>query len=585
MNLLKYLIAFAFFWGISSTTGAAIPPPPVNQNLGIPDTSFSNFGPDLCKACHWASARGDDPLSGAPVKPGYNPDRHHLAVNTEIDGKPEFPPFRDADGDGVNDTVFGCLNCHKILTQGVDIETAILDGVIYFNYRNCLNCHERDVGPLTVHHATDLAQTGFCFKCHGGLVRGIDVDTLEGKKPDPNNVNETIPVVINSYGVSMITPWRSNKPNGDNSQINHAGTKPGNCNFCHNTASGNTDQGGTPEVINLPNGNTFIAPILNNEQNHHNTGFFEDARCAWCHKFDFDQEEIQSDGQAIKICQRCHDIPTLHNIEFDKDGNGITPGEEEPYYGHIGNEKNCWGCHGFTKNKVQNQDGEWVDISNQNVVVSDDNNALMNSVSSALIPTINTLSLQSIPSGEAINITIMGMNMVNSSLIPKYVLNSDGSRALNEQGKEFTEISTIVWSSEVVLTDKNNNAIVIVPDYQDTGKLEFIIPETMTTGVYQVSLKKAGHVSNPIGLTITPAMATKIAITLRSHEGLVILSGINFMETVNGMSYKMVDQNGKEPARTYLWRDDLIVALFEDVPESVTIKTLYDERTFEIHEY
>ncbi|HIE40909.1 MAG TPA: hypothetical protein EYP76_05740, partial [Thiomicrorhabdus sp.] len=175
MKILKHLIAFAFILGMSSMASAAIPPPPVNQNLGIPDTSFSNFSQELCQACHWASAREIDTLSGAPVKPGYNPNRHHLAIGTEIDGIPEYPPFRDSDGDGVTDTHFNCLNCHIVVSQGVDINTAVLNDIVEFNFRNCLNCHARDPGPLTVHHTTELAQTGFCFRCHGGLVRGIDV--------------------------------------------------------------------------------------------------------------------------------------------------------------------------------------------------------------------------------------------------------------------------------------------------------------------------------------------------------------------------------------------------------------------------
>ncbi|MCF6253978.1 MAG: hypothetical protein L3J38_04440, partial [Thiomicrorhabdus sp.] len=402
MKILKHLIAFAFILGMSSMASAAIPPPPVNQNLGIPDTSFSNFSADLCKACHWASARDLEPLSGAPVKEGYNPNRHHLAVGTEIDGKPEFPPFRDSDGDGENDTHFNCLNCHEINVGGFDIASATLLDVITPNYRNCLNCHSRDVGPLTVHHATDLAQTGFCFRCHGGLVRGIDVDTHKGKKPDPDNMGETVPVEIPSYPTSMITPWRSNKPNRDFSIESSAGTNPGNCNFCHNTAEGtggpgagliSGDTGGTMQVVNLPDGSTFEAPILTNAQNHHNTGFFADNRCAWCHEID---GEFQSGSMSIRVCQRCHDRTTLHNIEFDANGDGVTPGEEDPYYGHIGNQKNCWGCHGNNKT-VQDENGDWVDprtnlgvdISNQGLVVVDENNARISSVVTALVPSIN----------------------------------------------------------------------------------------------------------------------------------------------------------------------------------------------------
>ena len=38
------------------TAWAVIPPPPVNQNLGMPDTQFmtlfESVGPDTCRRCH-----------------------------------------------------------------------------------------------------------------------------------------------------------------------------------------------------------------------------------------------------------------------------------------------------------------------------------------------------------------------------------------------------------------------------------------------------------------------------------------------------------------------------------------------------
>ena len=624
MKILKHLIAFAFILGMSSMASAAIPPPPVNQNLGIPDTAFSNFSQELCQACHWASYRDDEPLSGAPVKPGYNPDRHHLAVGTEIDGKPEYPPERDANGDGVTDTHFSCLNCHKILWEGTDVVYGTLMDIIVPNYRNCLNCHKRDVpvdapGPLTVHHATDLAQTGFCFRCHGGLVRGIDVDTNLGKKPDPSNPGDltaTVPVEIPTYAHSIITPWRSGKPNGDDNpdNLSSAGTEPGNCNYCHNTESGfdspgvNGDQGGTPQVVNLPNGDTFIAPVLTNAKNHHNTGFFDDNRCVWCHEID---GEFQNGGQAIRVCQRCHDRTTLHNIEFDAIGDGVTPGGEEAYFGHIGNQKNCWGCHGNNK-KVLNDQGIWVSprdylgVENQGVVIGDEENARLDVVT-ALVPTIDTLSVQSVSTGEEVKITLTGTNIVNSSKANVVVTNDDGTPKIGDDGKGIIETALRTWSSEVVITDKDNNFTVITPEYQDTNKLEFTLPGTLAKGFYQVTLKKDfiasqkpvinedgalvmvdkkdTHTSNPLGLTVTPSINVRQGFVYTPYGGLVVLSGKNFMETVSGFTYKIVDQNGQPPIAVYLWRDDLIIAKFQDIPENVTIEHLFDEKTIPLDQY
>ncbi len=594
MKSLTHLISFFFLLNISSIAIAAIPPPPVNQNLGIPDTSFSNYDQTLCQSCHWASARGVDPINNAPVKQGYNPNRHHLAVNTEIDGNPEFPPNRDANDDGVNDTYFSCLSCHKINWGSTDIAYATLMDIIVPNYRNCLGCHERDAGSLTVHHATELAQTGFCFKCHGGLVRGIDVHTLEGKKPDPNNVNGTIPVRIPTYSPSMITPWRSSKPLGDDNpeKLSIAGIEPGNCNYCHNVdssaesgvingdANGDPDAfgGGVPQIVTLPNGEQFTVPILTNAQNHHNTGFYQDNKCAWCHHID---GEYQTSGQAIRVCQRCHDRATLHNIEFDAVGDGITPGAEEPYYGHIGSNDNCWGCHGFSKEKALNGTG----INNQGVIVTDEESA-RNSINTSLIPTIKTLSVQSVSTGMEMPITITGQSMVNSRLVRRLVKDENGELTYDKNNRLVYEDSVITWASDVVITDKNNNSTVIEADYQNSKNLEFILPATLSAGFYQISLKKGGgQVSNPIGLTVTPSISVKQGFVFTPYGGMVVLFGNNFMETVAGFNYKIVDQNGQPPIAVYLWRDDLIIAKFQNIPESVTIEHIFDEKIIPLDKY
>ena len=612
MNFLKHLIAFAFLLGMSSMATAAIPPPPVNQNLGIPDSSFNNYDQALCQACHWASYRNVDPINGAPVKKGYNPSRHHMALNTPIDGNPEFPPFRDGDGDGSNDAYFTCFNCHIILSPG-DIDTAVLADVVLFNYRNCLNCHKRQTGPLTIHHATDLAQTGFCFKCHGGLVRGIDVDLVEGKRPDPNDVNNTVPVAIPDYPNSMITPWRSGKPNGDDNPalISVANKQPGNCNYCHNSdtegesnvlqGDGGTAAdwatktqaeislqfgGGVPETVTLPNGSTFTVNVLTNAQNHHNTGFFDDQRCVWCHYID---GNFQMGGQAIRACQRCHDRSTLHNIEFDAVGDGITPGQEEPFFGHIGNAANCWGCHGNDKTEVDEfgnafDPRENLVVSNQGIVISDIENA-RNSISRSIIPTIGTLSTQSIRAGEEVQMTITGQSIVNSGL--NRVLATDENGAIIYEGglPTFT-FEPITWSSAVVITDNNDHSFLIEASYQDTNKLEFTLPGTLAPGTYQVSLKKeGGQVSNPIGIIVTPTIRAQESFVYTPIGGLAILTGSNFMESVQGRTYKIVDQNGQAPLAIYLWRDDLVIALFNTVPESVTIENVFDKQTIPLNRY
>jgi len=597
MKILKYfIVAFALALGMSSIAQAAPTPPPVNQNMGIPDSSFEDFDASLCKSCHHAIQEGDTPLSGAPVNAGYNPSRHHLAIGTPIDGKPEFPPFRDGDGDGVNDTTFTCYSCHLIKENVVTGETE-LESVILFNYRNCMNCHERQKGPLTVHHATDRAQQGNCFQCHGGIVRGIDVATGQGKKPHPTNPGETVPVALPDYQPSMITPWRSKKPNGDASQVNHAGTEPGNCNFCHNSSSGNTDDPAN-EPLTLPDGSIINVKVYTNMENHHNTGFFNDNKCAWCHVIEGDMTNgsgFETSAQAIRVCQRCHDRSTLHNIEFDAVGDGVTPGGEEPYFGHIGNANNCWGCHGNDKT-VQNEAGEWVDprtnpeLTNQNLITVDNNDQLRNSVSGALVPIVTTLSPRNVANGSEALMTLTGQSFVNSKLIRQIATNPDGSAVFDENNNVVYEESSHTYTSQVILTDKNNNVTVIEPISQDSTTIEFLFPGNLDVGHYDVSLKKAYQTSNPLGISVLPTIKVDQGFVYTPYGSLVALIGKDFNNpgglSVNGKNgFNLVDQNGNAPTALYLWQDDLIVAYFAEDPVSVTVTNLFGTKVIPLNRY
>ncbi len=557
----KYLIFFNFLF-FGSFVWAALPPPPVNQNIGIPDTSFNFLDVSLCKSCHHASQNNEEPLNGAPVKRGLNANRHHLSIGEPIDGVPEYPPFRDADGDGVNDSTFSCLNCH-LITGNSMTGTVDLTHTIVFNYRNCFNCHKRKEGDTTVHHATEQAQQGNCFQCHGGIVRGIDVETLEGKRPDPDNPGKTLPVRIADYRIGLVTPWPSNKPLEDSSKVSSAGTHPGNCNFCHNTADGLTQ--GTIEPFPLADGSTVSVKIFTNEQNHHNTGFFNEGKCRWCHDLDAVGNVLENTN-ATRVCQRCHDISTLHNIEFDAVGDGIIPFEEAPNFGHIGHNDNCWGCHGFTRDGFE--------LSNQSVAY--------NGATGVIIPLITSLSQNTVTSGEDTLITIKGSGFTNEMTFDKLVTDENGDPAY--------ETMRWSWKSQVVLTDKEGNITAIEPISQDANTLEFLLPGSQPIGFYNISLKKSYQTSNPVGLIITPEIRTYYGFIYSPYGALVVLVGKGFMElghfSANGQNgFNLVDQNGTPPVRLYLWHDNLIVAQFSEYPEKVTVTNLFDEQEIFLGDY
>ncbi len=555
MKILKHLIAFALTLGISSMAAAAVPPPPVNQNIGIPDTVFALQGPAVCNNCH-----GGNAPTGVPVDPTLNEDRHHKKIGEPIDGQPDFPPFRDADGDGVVDTTFTCYNCH-ILDFNPDTGRQELRQ----NFRNCMNCHAWEPGATSVHHKTERAQQGNCFQCHGGIVRGLDVDTLEGKMPDINNPGETVPVRITDYSTSMITPWRSGKPDGDDRIVNSAGTSPGNCNFCHNTADGNsplflnddgTYSGGTPESFTLKDGTTTMINIFTNMENHHGTGFADEGKCFWCHT---PNQLGGSVKDEIKSCQRCHDIDTLHNIEFDAVGDGIQPGQEEAYFGHIGNVANCWGCHGNNKSEAS-----------LTVQSADSDLGSPSSATSAIIPTLSSLSTQSIPNGTDTVITATGTSFANTV------------RVTPRNGEPYDH----TYTSKVMLVDRETESTTIIePTSIDSTTLTFTVPATMPTGSYDVVIQKAFQHTNPLNLVITPSMVTSHSFVYTPYGSLVVLIGTGFTDSMNmygvaGGKTEFVDQNGNPPVRMYLWKDNFIVAHFSEDPESVTVTNIYGEETF-----
>ena len=150
---------------------AVIPPPPVNQYLGITDTTFNAFTETECRECHTATgtAIGEDP------NPNSVADRHHLLVPS---------------GE------YGCIDCHPVLPDSSGISIT----------RDCLQCH-----LATPHHETVDAQARHCSACHGSLVDDFD----DGH-------------YIPTYPVSLVTPDTSYKVLNETTD-----KKWGGCEACH----------------------------------------------------------------------------------------------------------------------------------------------------------------------------------------------------------------------------------------------------------------------------------------------------------------------------------------------------------------
>ncbi len=275
------VMVLSFILMITTSLWADVPAPPVNQIIGINDGVFNDLEEADCRLCH------DD--TGV-VGPTPNVDRHHLLYGSFLpqgecsinrneclsdadcdagicsDTSPESScsadndcpyaglgetcgevcigetvvPNLDADGDGTDDTAYGCLSCHEQSNEA---------GVINFLVeRDCLQCHVQIAGEGSVHHLTPLAQgldspigdpaVGDCTPCHGTLVDDI-------------GDGHTIPY----YAPSMVTP----KPSGgDGLPLNSRGNGAGACDYCHDSG------------VDTVSG----ALVSANEDTHHNTGIF-----------------------------------------------------------------------------------------------------------------------------------------------------------------------------------------------------------------------------------------------------------------------------------------------------------------------
>jgi hypothetical protein len=273
---------------LASASWADVPAPPVNQDIGMDDVLIGGLTEADCRVCH---------ASGLP-------DRHHLLY-----GQPILPgslvPYPDADGDGNDDTIYGCLNCH-------DENFTVV--------RDCAVCHGAGVSP---HHTVQTAQDGDCQACHGDLV-------------DNMGDGHYIP----TYAPSLVTPVLSG---GDGLPLNSRGIGAGACDYCHD------DDGLGPQDT----------VIRTNQVLHHGTGL---GTCAWCHG-----SPTPPDDEKIRTCEGCHGPDSLHNIQADspKTPTGtLVVGGEDAGYGHVGRDagpgdSDCWGCHGFDFPAKAASEGFW----------------------------------------------------------------------------------------------------------------------------------------------------------------------------------------------------------------------------------
>jgi len=567
------LICFVLLACTTITAWAVVPPPPVNQNLGIPDTQFKlefnseepGKGYMTCQRCHkWNRGMAPQP-DGIPALQIRNlADRHHENVGTPIAGGPEQPPNADGNGDGVVDAAdadYTCYNCHNV-TMPVGP-----DGGIEENHRNCFNCHKVFAGPnntgeemgqgwRTVHHDTPKAFNAECGLCHGYLIRSLDTG-----RPAPD------------WQPSYITPWKSGKPLEDPTMTSNAGTHPGNCTFCHNTADVDGDPAGTEDNTSSfswgTDGTDGFGPIriYRNSMNHHSTGVptitpaespkITESACQWCHYMSWPDGFVPFPGETleswnIRGCQRCHDITSLHSIEADVAGDGIVPGAEAPYNGHVGAKENCWGCHGHDQEALRAEGLAMNDYPVQ-----------------ATTPQLTEIGAPNWAQGSSFDLTLLGSGFENAGV--KW----EGGTWVDEY-----------YTPSVQLTDDAGNATVLVPEVggYDKTRIVVTIPGTLAAGQYAAQIKKGNVLSNPIPVTIFPAVNVRPggAVCLSDYRVVIIRgSGFSMYDRSMPSSVTGITGDGADANRVFLWRDGMVAARFNaGCPSEVTVNTVFDSETF-----
>ncbi len=401
------------------------PPPPVPQNLGIYDTSIDFLQTNAtdqtaCRACHQTS--GTNISGGYSNTIGGVPTRHHNLVALAV-----INPLTKAP--------FGCPDCHPS-TPGIG-NGILLD-------RSCTDCHNgtsffadatlgAHVGnfsrPHHVNTTYDDANIGnpvanrTCNFCHGSFVASY-------------NDGHYKPTYDTSF---MITPYATFKITNFSQPDGLGGNKVwGGCQSCHvdnpNALPfpiGENHHNHHKEILGFgldPSGDFFggTTPFQNAS-----TPFVNVANiCSVCHVIDktnstghdntwplfltltnsnptavggvetlTDVAEVRNStiesGDAVEFvsangsitvngtgCEKCHDVKSIHNIQFQYVQNG-PQGK-----GHINNNSDCSGCH-----------DSWLPAAGF--------------VPGALVPYLDDVSPSVIAAGTATTLTITGSNFVN----------------------------------------------------------------------------------------------------------------------------------------------------------------------------
>ena len=520
-------ITILLFFGGAAVSLAAVPPPPVNQTLGLLDTLFNAVTEAQCRACH-SSGLPDrhHVLYGTAIpmgvcntqlftcqddaecqqdtcntQTGFCTQQSSLRCTTNADCQLDYC-IRDSQAPNAPPPQSGnyeCLTCHTLV---YDPQTMTYE---FEPFRECNLCHVQELRPgsttsfqePTVHHRGPTATVDLdCIACHGSLV---------------NNVNDGH--YIPTYAPSLVTPWPTGKedggPNGE-----------GNCDFCHDAGT----EGGIP--------------IVNNHDTHHGTGLtritlpagppppYGGTRgCYLCHPTP--NGRPNDNAFDIRTCERCHGPTSLHNIQVDTNANGIDPGNELAYYGHIGNNDDCFGCHGFTAG------------------------ASLAPYSGPVVPFVESADVSVMSAGTGADVTLAGVAFTNLVM-----------------GQELV--------SNAALTAPDGSTTSLVPTSVTESEMVVSVPGASTAGKYVLRAKKGLKLSNPAVIAVKPRVVINSA---NCGGGTVSVTGSGFGgyadATDSGTSITSVIGGVAQTGSVVSWSDSQIVAGFSDCGDTVQVSSVF----------
>jgi hypothetical protein len=324
---------------------------------------------------------------------------------------------------------------------------------------------------------------------------------------------------------------------GGGGMANARGTEQGNCNYCHDSTSTDTCDTGTSTCVAVPATACLIdadcnGPILINHDTHHFTGAtglvpFGGA-CVLCHGGLGNNRTPSHTAYDIRGCEKCHGFPSLHNIQVDSNGGGITPGGEDAYFGHIGSNTDCNGCHGFS---VASAPG-----------------------TGPVIPYITSADDLTATAGADATITLTGVALTNNI----------------DTGTELIELA-----SDAELTAADGSVTSITPDSVTESEMVVTL-SGLSAGNYSLRAVKGTNASNPVVVAVTDAV-TMTATDCNRKSGLLTIDGSGFGSKPEGTDDYINVQVDGQTVDLISWSDTQIRASVSSCSKraTVTVNALY----------